>query len=164
MHKFTPAREVCRECHQKQVVMAHGMERLHCLTCHDFLSTTRTLAPGRRDCLRCHRQQGLPEHRFVDDGPMQLPCTSCHHPHREKQASVKACDTCHLAMHEAGLHRRKGHQQCTGCHQPHTWRSTPATCAKCHAKPGHHAGEACAGCHSFRGVGATTQPASAPAP
>jgi hypothetical protein len=163
MHKFTPAREICRECHQKQVVMARGMEKLHCLTSHDFLSTTRRLTPGRRDCLRCHRQQGLPEHRFVDDGPMQLPCTSCHHPHREQHASVKACDSCHQEMHGVGLHRRRGHQECTACHQPHTWRSTPAACAGCHKKPGHHKGEACCGCHSFRRQDAATQPASAPA-
>ncbi|HEY6105062.1 MAG TPA: hypothetical protein VIV59_03710, partial [Anaeromyxobacteraceae bacterium] len=134
--------------------------KLHCFACHDFLSSEPGLRPTRRDCLRCHRAEGVLPTRFADDAPMQFDCGECHKPHaRPPEGEHVACETCHAGMARAGLHAWRGHGDCAACHQAHAWRSERAQCLRCHPRGGvfrcgHALGEGrdCAGCHGFRGA------------
>lgn len=164
MHGFRPLTDACRKCHGEHAVRAQGMAKLHCFVCHDFLSKDPGLLPTRRDCLRCHRAEGVHPARFADDAPMQFDCGTCHKPHAPAGTPpMAACADCHGAVAAAGLHARKGHQQCQACHQPHLWRTGPDACQKCHATAAEHArARRCVECHGFRATPAA-KGAKAPA-
>jgi hypothetical protein len=165
MHGFEPPTASCRECHGEHMVREQGMQQLHCFACHDFLSPDLGLLPTRRDCLRCHRAQGVHPARFEEGAPMQFACGECHHPHASSAATIRTdCHQCHGQVERAGLHGLKAHADCTRCHQPHAWRTEGKTCLACHGgAKGHANGKACSVCHSFAGAGVPRQP-KAPAP
>jgi hypothetical protein len=162
MHGFEPATTACRDCHGEHLVREHGMEQLHCFACHDFLSPDPGLRPTRRDCLRCHRSQGVHPARFADDAPMQFACGECHRPHSKTPEEEHVdCRTCHGQIARAGLHGLAPHQDCARCHQAHLWRTSEKGCARCHAGAAQHAGKkACSVCHSFAGAGVPRPPAA----
>jgi hypothetical protein len=154
VHGFEPASASCRSCHGQHTVRESGMQKLHCFACHDFLSRDAGLRPTRRDCLRCHRDEGVSPARFADDAPMQFACGACHKPHaRPPSPEHVACSTCHQQMGRAGLHARADHASCRDCHRAHLWRATAGDCLQCHAQATLHAGgKACTACHAFGGA------------
>jgi hypothetical protein len=162
MHGFEPVVSSCKSCHGEHTVRESGMQKLHCFACHNFLSTDHGLRPSRRDCLRCHRAEGVLPARFADDAPMQLDCGSCHKPHAKTEAEeIVACSTCHTQMQRAGLHALREHARCGDCHKPHLWRTEQKGCLRCHgAAPEHARARPCAACHSFAGAGRPLSPQS----
>ncbi|MFL5437808.1 MAG: hypothetical protein ACJ79W_01485 [Myxococcales bacterium] len=159
VHRFEPASARCKECHGEHAVRAEGMQKLHCFACHDFLSVEGTLRPTRRDCLRCHRAEGVHPARFPDDAPMQFACASCHRPHAPVQRERVACESCHSALAAAGLHGLRAHRECARCHKAHAWRSESADCLRCHRDAASHAARlTCSECHRWQG---SPTPASA---
>jgi hypothetical protein len=172
VHGFRPLTDACRQCHGEHAVRAKGMAKLHCFTCHDFRSADPGLRPTRRDCLGCHRKEGVRPARFSDTAPMQFECGTCHKPHAASpEGALAACTSCHAAVVATGLHALRGHggagrgargtaaraavaearQACGACHSAHLWRSEPADCLRCHGgAPRHADGKACGACHSFR--------------
>jgi hypothetical protein len=150
------------------MVRTQGMQQLHCFACHDFRSADAGLRPTRRDCLACHRAQGVHPARFAEDAPMQFACGECHHPHATSTATIRTdCHACHGRIERAGLHGLRAHQGCTNCHVPHLWRTEEATtCLECHGQARAHAErKACSVCHSFAGGGIPRAPQSLqPAP
>lgn len=162
VHGFEPVVASCKGCHGEHLVRQSGMQKLHCFTCHNFLSTDPGLRPTRRDCLNCHRAEGVLPARFADDAPMQFECGVCHKPHARTDAEeLVGCDSCHRDMARAGLHARQGHSACSSCHAAHLWRSEVKGCLRCHGKaPQHARGRACAACHAFGGA----ERAAAPRP
>lgn len=161
MHGFAPAVDACRSCHGEHAIRVVGMQKLHCFTCHNFLSHDSGLRPTRADCLRCHRENGVAPGRFSDSAPMQFDCAACHHPHAKSAAGEQVpCLKCHAGVPRAGLHAARGHQKCLSCHAAHTWRSGDGHCAACHpATPTHAQGKRCATCHGFHGAGDPLPPA-----
>ena len=106
VHGFEPVVSSCRGCHGEHLVRATGMQQLHCFACHNFLSPDPGLRPTRRDCLRCHRAEGVSPARFADDAPMQLECGSCHKPHAKTAAEERvACTACHVRWRAPGCTR-----------------------------------------------------------
>jgi len=151
MHGFHPLTESCRKCHGEHTVRAQGMAKLHCFVCHDFLSPDPGLLPTRRDCLRCHRAEGVHPARFSETAPMQFDCGTCHKPHAATPGeAIARCTGCHVVAEAVGQHARHVKQPCTACHAPHLWRSGRADCVRCHASAVKHAdGKDCATCHRF---------------
>ena len=162
VHGFEPVVSSCQGCHGEHLVRATGMHQLHCFACHNFLSPDPGLRPTRRDCLRCHRAEGVSPARFADDAPMQLDCGSCHKPHAKTVAEERvACTTCHRQMARAGLHALEGHGRCGDCHLAHLWRTEEKGCLGCHARaPVHAQQRPCAACHTFAGAGRPAPPGS----
>ncbi len=160
VHGFEPVAAKCQQCHGEHAIRAPGMQRLHCFACHDFLSKDPGLRPTRRDCLRCHRAEGVLPARFADDAPMQFDCGNCHKPHAKTAAEeMVACSTCHTQMQRAGLHALRGHDSCRDCHKEHLWRTEPKGCVRCHGTAREHArSRPCAACHSFAGAGRPMPP------
>jgi hypothetical protein len=160
MHGFEPVVTSCRGCHGEHAIRDTGMQQLHCFACHNFLSSDPGLRPTRRDCLRCHRAEGVLPARFSEDAPMQFDCGNCHKPHaRTAEQERVACDTCHRQMKRAGLHALAGHADCAACHTAHLWRTEEKGCFRCHARAAVHAkGRACAACHTFAGAGQPVPP------
>ena len=154
MHGFHPLTESCRKCHGEHTVRAQGMAKLHCFVCHDFLSPDPGLLPTRRDCLRCHRTEGVHPARFSESAPMQFDCGTCHKPHAPSpEEAVVRCTVCHVVAESAGHHARHLKQRCTSCHAPHLWKAARADCLRCHAAAEKHAeGKGCTSCHPFRSV------------
>jgi hypothetical protein len=154
MHGFHPLTESCRKCHGQHTVRAQGMAKLHCFVCHDFLSPDPGLLPTRRDCLRCHRAEGVHPARFGEGAPMQFDCGTCHKPHAATpQEAVASCTECHVVAQSAGQHAHHVEQRCTACHAPHLWAAGRAECVTCHAAADRHAaGKGCTTCHLFRSV------------
>jgi hypothetical protein len=155
MHGFHPLTEACKKCHGKHAIRAQGMARLHCFVCHDFLSPDPGLLPTRRDCLRCHRSEGVHPARFSDAAPMQFDCGTCHKPHAATPGlAIAACTGCHVVAESAGLHARHARQRCTACHAPHLWSAGKAECLRCHASAERHGeSRSCSACHLFRTAG-----------
>lgn len=152
VHAFEPVVASCKSCHGDHAVRAAGMQQLHCFACHDFLSIEKTLRPTRRDCLRCHREQGVHPSRFPENAPMSFACSSCHKPHAPPEAERVGCETCHGKLQKAGLHRLPAHRDCLQCHRPHGWTSEVADCIRCHKDAAaHDAHLNCSQCHSWRG-------------
>jgi hypothetical protein len=165
MHGFEPVVASCQGCHGEHLVRAAGMQQLHCFACHDFLTSDPGLRPTRRDCLRCHRAQGVHPARFDDDAPMQFACGECHHPHAKTAEEERVdCHRCHAGVDRAALHGLPGHARCGDCHAAHLWRTETRRCDACHARArGHAEGKACSVCHSFAGAGLPRAP-KPPAP
>jgi len=151
IHRFKDAAESCLDCHKSRKFLRGGMERLHCLSCHNFLNDQQSLLPDRSICLDCHQSQGIMKSPIPNDAPMaKFPCWACHHPHSEEPALV-SCTSCHKKMSESGFHRIKAHADCLKCHEPHEWKSRPRDCTSCHKnKISHYAHKACWECHSFK--------------
>ncbi len=163
VHGFEPVVASCKGCHGEHTVRETGMEQLHCFACHNFLSADPGLRPTRRDCLRCHRAEGVLPARFSDDAPMQFDCGHCHKPHAKTVAAeMVACSSCHQQMARAGLHALRGHASCKDCHTAHLWRTDQTRgCFRCHGGATEHArGRPCAACHSFAGAGQPIRPGS----
>ena len=160
VHGFEPVMASCAGCHGEHAVRPGGMQQLHCFACHDFLSADPGLRPTRRDCLRCHRAEGVAAARFAEGAPMQFDCGRCHKPHARTKAGERvACGTCHAQVARAGLHGVPGHAECKACHAAHLWRTSDKDCSRCHAGVAAHAGGgACSGCHSFAGAGPPLPP------
>ncbi len=160
LHGFEPAVSSCKNCHGEHAVREATMGKLHCFACHNFLSADPGLRPTRRDCLRCHRAEGVLPARFADDAPMQFACGECHKPHAiPPQPERVACEACHAGVARAGLHGWRGHGACLRCHHAHTWRSEVKDCLACHprAASSHFSqalteGRSCTSCHGFRGA------------
>jgi hypothetical protein len=152
MHGFHPLTDSCRKCHGEHTVRAQGMAKLHCFVCHDFLSPDPGLLPTRRDCLRCHRAEGVHPARFSETAPMQFDCGTCHKPHAATPGgAIASCTGCHVVAESAGKHARHVKQRCTACHVPHLWKAGSADCVRCHAPAEKHAaGKECSTCHRFR--------------
>jgi hypothetical protein len=162
VHGFEPISAACVECHGKHLVGLAGMSRLHCFACHEFLTTEPGLRPTRRDCLRCHAEQGIKAPMGDHGGGVEMACASCHKPHAPPGQGLLACRECHKEMRKGGLHRGAGHGTCTDCHKPHTWKSSDAACLRCHPGAQDHAErKGCGACHAFGG--APLPPRAAPA-
>jgi hypothetical protein len=160
MHRFEPVVASCKACHGEHAVRQSGMEKLHCFACHNFLSNEPGLRPTRRDCLRCHRAEGVLPARFPENAPMQFDCGNCHKPHaRTKGEERVGCEGCHGDVRRAGLHAAPGHRACESCHAAHGWRAGQASCGRCHPSPtGHGGARACADCHAFGGASRPSEP------
>jgi hypothetical protein len=153
VHRFEPPAAACKSCHGEHAVRAAGMQQIHCFACHDFLSVASDLRPTRRDCLRCHRAEGVHPARFPEEGPMRFVCAACHKPHAPAGSERVACASCHKTIVTAGLHREPGHRDCAKCHRAHVWTSAPADCLRCHpTAPAHDGHLTCSSCHSWRGA------------
>ncbi len=163
VHGFAPVSAACVGCHGKHAVGVAGMSRLHCFACHEFLTTEPGLRPTRRDCLRCHTEQGINAPMGRHGGAMTMACAACHKPHAPPGQELVDCRSCHTAMRKGGLHARAGHGRCVDCHRPHTWRPTEQACLRCHGGASAHArGQACAACHGFGGAPLPPRPVSPP--
>ncbi|MFL5270804.1 MAG: hypothetical protein ACJ79E_01870 [Anaeromyxobacteraceae bacterium] len=159
VHGFEPVVASCKRCHGTHAVRGGVMAQLHCFACHNFLSADAGLRPTRRDCLRCHRAEGVLPARFADDAPMQFECGSCHKPHAAPGQERVACATCHPGVARAGLHRSAGHADCARCHTAHVWRTDDGGCAACHGGAAAHAKDRrCVACHAFAGAGRPAAP------
>ena len=166
VHGFEPVVTSCQACHGQHAVREARMQQFHCFACHDFLSREPGLRPTRRDCLRCHRAEGVLPARFADDAPMQFACGACHKPHARPPVPERvACETCHRGLAKAGLHAWKGHGACRECHHEHIWRAEVSDCLRCHERGSAHvrehargAGKKCVACHGFAGAAAPIPP------
>lgn len=151
IHEFAPTEESCTECHPPHNLLVSGMERLHCLACHNFLTQEETIKPQREQCLECHRAKGVLEPSWPENAPMtDFPCYACHRPHREKEPTPVACHTCHAVIERHGLHKIEDHQDCGNCHKPHAWTPQRKSCTECHDDMiSHYAHKKCWECHDF---------------
>ena len=163
MHSFDVTLESCRDCHEEQVHAAAGMEKLHCLACHNFLDTADTLRPSSRICDECHRSEGIGSSAFPANAPMaKLPCWACHRPHAAEGASDVTCGSCHEEVERLGLHATPGHAKCADCHAAHTWTTKRRQCTSCHKDMvSHRADKPCWSCHE---MGTRPQPTDEEAP
>jgi hypothetical protein len=163
LHGFAPVSASCVRCHPGHAVRTPKMQ-FHCFACHDFLSPDGSLRPSRRDCLRCHRNEGVSAARFPADAPMQFACRHCHKPHAEEAGAQRVdCQRCHGDARRAGLHRVRAHADCVRCHRAHLWRPSEDRCSECHpVAPAHAEGRACRECHGWRGMAAPSPPADPP--
>jgi len=147
MHFDQPAREICVSCHKGQDAgSAH--EPVHCLACHNFLSTEDSVLPQQRDCMRCHAKQDRPI-VLPSTAPMQFVCSGCHEPHASGR--IAPCADCHRPSELCGLHTHADHQKCGDCHEPHEWTSKRRHCLECHADLfSHYPERKCVDCHGFQ--------------
>jgi hypothetical protein len=152
IHKFAGAIDACAECHEARALQTSGMERLHCVACHNFLTQEETIKPARRICLECHQSSGILHRAFPENAPMAtFACWACHRPHKDEHAEDVACTTCHDQMERQGLHRRPEHADCIRCHEAHGWVTARKQCTACHRPMvSHFAHKACWSCHSFK--------------
>lgn len=158
-----PAREdfkevdigVCTACHEEQASHPHLDEKgeiTECFTCHTFKYDSD--ADGPWDCARCHGAFETPTHtglaRHAD-----VACSSCHHPHKPIEETIRECDDCHKKIKfQHGRPKLSG--SCIDCHGGHKLASEASACMECHQseKPrvpltatfanGH---DSCASCH-----------------
>ena len=152
MHSFKDASESCLDCHKERKFLRGGMERLHCLSCHNFLNDNASMLPDRATCLDCHQAKGLMKASIPEDAPMaKFPCWTCHHPHKEEPVAIVACTSCHKQITESGFHKVKAHNNCIKCHEAHGWKPLLGNCLSCHEnKMNHNKGQNCWECHSFK--------------
>ncbi|MCC6747600.1 MAG: hypothetical protein IT371_08085 [Deltaproteobacteria bacterium] len=157
VHRFTDALDSCADCHKQEVHGAKGMEKLHCTTCHNFLTgRDDELRPGPSTCLGCHQARGVKQVTFPSQAPMaHLACYSCHRPHAQAGPRTVDCAACHDRQSVKGLHATPGHARCLSCHQLHDWATPRDRCLGCHKPQAtkHHAERRCQSCHSFLGAG-----------
>lgn len=154
MHQYGITLDACKDCHEKQVVKATGMERLHCLACHNFLTADEEFKPQRQSCLRCHGSKVKLESSFPENAPMaELACFACHRPHADEKPTYVSCGSCHEKEARHGLHGVAEHGKCNDCHSAHTWTSDRKSCARCHKGIlSHYAHKECRDCHDFTGL------------
>lgn len=134
IHRSESSKQVCGACHTERQVKVPEMANLHCLTCHDFLTTQTNLLPDRERCLTCHIAMPQVKVTWPSDAPMKWKCGSCHKPHEQSSVWV-GCVACHEKAGLGGLHAETGHTgtACETCHRPHEWRvSTRGPCLACH--------------------------------
>jgi Cytochrome c3 len=168
-HQSTVDRGACHRCHDKIVVLEHGMGEVACLACHSFLEPSPDgHSMAEKGCVNCHTRTGAaPGARLSTElitsenthGNVNA-CRLCHHPHATSPAERRKganCAACHQRIVEQNRAAPiAGHPGCETCHQVHGPRpKTPALCVRCHAdKPGpagsknlstRHQG--CSGCH-----------------
>jgi nitrate/TMAO reductase-like tetraheme cytochrome c subunit len=148
VHIFEPPEERCVECHGEELVIASEIAEVHCITCHDFLTTMHDLFPYREDCLECHDVEPV-DVSFPDGAHSDTDCKVCHDPHIEEQH--RDCVECHQVVN-LGLHEEASHDECLDCHTPHNPVSMRENCLKCHEDKSlsHFGFRECALCHSFR--------------
>jgi hypothetical protein len=162
IHRFEPAVASCKECHGPQTILAEGMHEVHCFACHNFTTAATDLKPTRKDCLACHRAQGVLASRFPENAPMQFACAACHKPHLQSSPLVD-CKACHDHLAGSGQHARPGHARCAECHRAHEWKSEREDCLRCHRSAASHYGDkACGECHSFKAPAKPKPPSPLP--
>lgn len=148
IHKFGAALDSCADCHESQVIQATGMEDLHCMACHNFISREGSLKPHREDCMECHHSEGVGVAQFPTNAPMaNLECWSCHHPHKGSETALSSCRPCHDQVGQSGLHEIHNNAVCTNCHSAHAWVAGPESCTNCHSEIHEERGE-CWSCHT----------------
>lgn len=173
IHGVESAADLCADCHEDLMVLRGSdvsgpMHEVHCLACHNFLTTDEDMAPSRRRCLECHGSHDMLEAVFPADAPMgKLLCYACHRPHQPQGERLVDCAECHAAIGGAGLHGRIGHGaepapgetlpdgvepiDCGRCHPAHGWRPRQRGCLDCHPdQVSHYRHRRCWSCHGFR--------------
>lgn len=150
VHKFAAASDGCGECHPAHELRTTGMEKVHCLACHNFLTTDDTLRPTQQVCVDCHQAEGLRHAAFPPEAPMaKLVCWACHKPHKAEAPQDVPCVSCHDDPAIKG-HAVREHSDCATCHVAHTWLPTNKMCTDCHREHvSHYAHKDCWSCHSF---------------
>jgi hypothetical protein len=146
MHFGETPRPVCMSCHEgRDTGPAH--EPMHCLACHDFMSTSDELRPRSRECMSCHAKQDRPI-LMPPTAPMHFVCAGCHEPHAAGR--IAPCSDCHGPRELRGGHEHPDHQLCADCHEPHEWTSQQRHCSGCHKDLySHHPEKRCESCHRF---------------
>lgn len=149
IHSFDGALDSCAECHERESKRKLGMQRLHCMACHNFLTRKDTLKPSNRICVDCHQSRGMGEKTAA---MTHFSCQVCHQPHSDEPVAASACIGCHTTEKGQGLHSTPQHSQCTVCHKAHTWSTTKKDCFSCHLE--QYCREAktkdgCWSCHPF---------------
>ena len=150
IHRFGAALDSCQGCHGPRTLRTTGMEKLHCLACHNFLTKEETIKPPARVCVTCHRAENVSdETRYPANAPMaKLQCWACHFPHVDEGEALVGCGDCHDKLH--GGHQDPGHAKCADCHVAHSWVTEDRQCVACHPQSvGHRRDQSCAACHSF---------------
>ncbi len=171
IHGVESAADLCIDCHEDQTVLrgsdiAGPMHEVHCLACHNFLTTDEDMAPSRARCLECHGSRDMLEAVFPADAPMgKLLCYACHRPHQPRGERLVDCASCHAAIAGAGLHGRIGHGAATPPDAalppdateepdaqppaaPHPDGARPVECARCHPAHGWRPRQSdCLDCH-----------------
>jgi hypothetical protein len=123
---------------------------LHCTVCHKFTTQVAALAtrdsaasalrPNIKQCLSCHKMEGLLPDFSVGQDPHSGSCGMCHNPHNQINSGEtrKSCTAagCHGdwrkdPFHTGAAHKKKA-EQCVLCHQPHTARVDASDCTGCH--------------------------------
>lgn len=140
-HTGRPGNEGCAECHPDDKLTSSAMANVHCLSCHDYLApqSDKGRRPGFGRCEACHggRDGDDPQARRAPDVELhaEMPCATCHQPHREPFTVARACETCHeqVAHAHPEVDGRTGPTYCTTCHGPHDdWGRAVERCQKCH--------------------------------
>lgn len=134
-HTGRPGDDGCIECHPNDKVKASAMAEVHCLTCHDYLAPEPDAArrPGFARCERCHGKTDGEGTRI--ELHAEMPCATCHQPHKEPFTIARACETCHEKVQHAHpeVEGRNGDAYCTTCHGPHDdWGQAVERCQTCH--------------------------------
>ncbi len=164
IHGFESPADLCIDCHEAKAIRPGEMTEVHCLACHDFLSSRDDLAPARASCLECHGTMERLHSVFPEGAPMEkLPCAACHRPHAAAEERIIPCESCHSAIGDAGLHSLVGHgalpeipdpvgtpMPCVDCHEAHAWEPHQRTCLSCHEEQvSHYRHRRCWSCHHF---------------
>lgn len=149
IHSFDGALDTCAECHESQSNRRQGMQRLHCMACHNFLTHEKSLKPSTRICIDCHQSRGITDPTAA---MTHFSCQVCHKPHSNERVAADVCISCHNTEKKHGLHSIPQHSQCTDCHKAHTWSTTKKDCFSCHkekyCKDATNP-DGCWSCHAF---------------
>lgn len=148
VHIFSPPEDKCVECHGEELVLASETTGVHCITCHEFLTTMHDLFPYREDCLECHDVEPV-DVSFPGGAHSDTECKVCHDPHVEEPH--RECTDCHQVVN-FGLHEEVFHGNCLDCHTPHSPVSMNEKCLECHEEKAksHFGPSECTLCHPFR--------------
>ena len=148
LHTFSPQEETCLQCHSHDHSDAGEVMDVHCIACHEFISTEHELIPQRDDCLQCHEGQQTMGDSFPSGAHNNTACDGCHTIHIEER--LTECVTCHLDTLGGGLHTLSTHDNCNDCHIPHSSEPVRGICLSCHVdKIEHFDTTECSLCHRF---------------
>jgi hypothetical protein len=142
-HTGRPDNESCVSCHKDDTLTSSAMADVHCLACHDYLGPQpdQGRRPGFGRCESCHGGKGgRAEGKLAAKAPAielhaEMPCATCHQPHKEPFTVARACETCHEQVNHAHpeVEGRTGAAYCTTCHGPHDdWQRAVERCQTCH--------------------------------
>ena len=131
-HAGRPGNDGCVECHEEVTMASSPMAKVHCNGCHEFI--TPVAEAGRRpawaECDTCHGVTGSATLSIQLHA--EMPCATCHRPHKEPFTVSRNCEDCHDQVEHA-------HPEvddlpyCTSCHGPHDeWAIAPERCVVCH--------------------------------
>ncbi len=147
VHAGRPGDASCKSCHEKVVNTSSAMAQVHCLQCHDYVGQVEQ--PGRRPgfgrCEKCHAGHDPKAPAIALHA--EMPCATCHQPHREPFTVARDCETCHDKMVHGhprpgergvpavapGKDAGDGSAYCILCHKPHDeWTRATERCPTCH--------------------------------